>query len=150
MLFILLLSVIFILIDQISKYYVLHNMELGQQIEVAKDFFYLTSHRNRGAAWGILQDSRMFFIITTSIFLIVLFYYLLKNISSLTLVDKILFSLIFGGAIGNFIDRIKTGEVIDFLDFKIFSYNFPIFNFADTFICIGVALLLIKIYIEEE
>lgn len=150
MLFIIVLSIIFVVIDQISKQYVLNNMFLGQRIEMVKDFFYITSHRNRGAAWGIFQDARIFFIVTTTIFLVALVYYLLKNIKTLNLVDKILFSLIFGGAIGNFIDRVKSGEVVDFLDFIIFSYNFPIFNFADTFICIGVGLLLIKVYREEE
>lgn len=150
MLFIIVLSIIFVVIDQISKQYVLNNMFLGQRIEMVKDFFYITSHRNRGAAWGIFQDARIFFIVTTTIFLVALVYYLLKNIKTLNLVDKILFSLIFGGAIGNFIDRVKSGEVVDFLDFIIFSYDFPIFNFADTFICIGVGLLLIKVYREEE
>ncbi|MDO4814138.1 MAG: signal peptidase II [Gemella sp.] len=143
------LALILVIIDQVSKNFVVENMVLGQQLEVVKDFFYLTSHRNRGAAWGILQDSRLFFIITTTIILIAIVFYLLKYRASLTLVDKLIFSLILGGAIGNFIDRLRNGEVVDFFDFKIFAYDFPIFNFADVFICVGVGILLIKTYREE-
>ncbi|MBF0710197.1 MULTISPECIES: signal peptidase II [unclassified Gemella] len=149
MLVIFALVFIFVIIDQVSKYFVVKDMVIGQQIEVVNNFFYLTSHRNRGAAWGILQDSRLFFIVVTTIIILALFLYILKNKSDLRLGEKILFSLILGGSIGNFIDRIRNGEVVDFFDFKIWSYNFPIFNFADIFICIGVGILLIKTYREE-
>lgn len=149
MIFIFALACILVIIDQVSKYYVVENMFLGQQIEVVSNFFYFTSHRNRGAAWGILQDSRLFFIVTTTIILLAILVYLLKNRSTLTFVDKVIFSLIIGGAVGNFIDRIRTGEVVDFFDFKLLFYDFPIFNFADIFICVGVGILLIKTYREE-
>lgn len=149
MIFIILMAILLIAFDQITKYLILSNFKLGESLLIIDNFFSITSHRNRGAAWGILEDSRLFFIVITSIFLIGLLIYLLKNKDNLVFLDKVTFSLIIGGAIGNFIDRIKTGEVVDFLDFKIFNYNFPIFNIADICICIGVFLLAIKIYKED-
>lgn len=149
MIFIILMAILLIAFDQITKYLILSNFKLGESLLIIDNFFSITSHRNRGAAWGILEDSRLFFIVITSIFLIGLLIYLLKNKDNLVFLDKLTFSLIIGGAIGNFIDRIKTGEVVDFLDFKIFNYNFPIFNIADICICIGVFLLAIKIYKED-
>lgn len=149
MILIFLMTIFFIFLDQISKYFILNNMKIGESISIINNFFSITSHRNRGAAWGILEDSILFFIIVTTIFLIAIILYLLKKRKEITNFDKIVFSLILGGAIGNFIDRIKIGAVVDFLDFNLFGYNFPIFNFADIFICFGVSLLLIKIYKEN-
>lgn len=149
MIFIILMAILLIAFDQITKYLILSNFKLGESLLIIDNFFSITSHRNRGAAWGILEDSRLFFIVITSIFLIGMLIYLLKNKDNLSFLDKITFALIMGGAIGNFIDRVKTGEVVDFLDFKIFNYNFPIFNIADICICIGVFLLVIKIYRED-
>ncbi|MBF0713202.1 signal peptidase II [Gemella sp. GH3] len=149
MFLIFLFAIIFVAVDQISKYFILTNMTLGESITIINNFFFITSHRNRGAAWGILQDSRLFFIITTILFLVAIFIYILKSKKNFNKFDYIIFSLIIGGAIGNFIDRLRLREVVDFLDFNILGYNFPIFNFADTFICIGALLLAIKIYREE-
>ncbi|AME09524.1 MULTISPECIES: signal peptidase II [Gemella] len=150
MVYIIIFSIIFIFLDQLSKYFILNDMNLGDSKEIITNFFNITSHRNRGAAWGILQDSRYFFIVTTLIFLIILFYYIYKQREKITKFDILTFSLIVGGAIGNFIDRIIRHEVVDFLDFELFGYNFPIFNLADTFICVGVLFLLVKIYKEEN
>lgn len=149
MILILIMATILVIADQLSKYFVLVNMNLGESKTVIDNFFSFTSHRNRGAAWGILEDSRLFFIIVTIVFLIVLLTYIYKSRNKLTILDIVTFSLVLGGGIGNFIDRIRTGEVVDFLDFNIFGYAFPIFNLADTFICIGVFFLIIKIYREE-
>lgn len=149
MIFILIISIFLIILDQLSKYFIVGKMSLGQSNEVINNFFSITSHRNRGAAWGILQDSRYFFLAVTVIFLIILGYYIYKQKDSITKFDVLTFSLILGGALGNFIDRLVRHEVVDFLDFKIFGYDFPIFNLADCYICIGVLFLLIKIYREE-
>ena len=143
MLYIFIFALAFILFDQGSKYYIVEKMTLGQSSEIISNFFSITSHRNRGAAWGILQDSRL-------LFLAILFYYMYNQKNTLTKFDILTFSLIMGGAIGNFIDRLIRHEVVDFLDFRIFSYDFPIFNLADCYICIGVVFLLIKIYKEEN
>ena len=150
MLYIFIFALAFILFDQGSKYYIVEKMTLGQSSEIISNFFSITSHRNRGAAWGILQDSRLFFLAVTVLFLAILFYYMYNKKNTLTKFDILTFSLITGGAIGNFIDRLIRHEVVDFLDFRIFSYDFPIFNLADCYICFGVVFLLIKIYKEEN
>ncbi|KXB58581.1 signal peptidase II [Gemelliphila asaccharolytica] len=148
MIVIVVISIILVLIDQISKKIIELNYNIGDSKEIIKNFFYITSHRNRGAAWGILQNSRYLFLFITILFLFLLFFYIYKNKVLLKINDYVMFSLIIGGALGNFLDRIIKGEVIDFLDFHIFGYDFPIFNLADTFICLGIFLLALKIYKE--
>ena len=150
MLFIFITACFLILLDQLSKNFIVNHFTLGESKEILSNFFNITSHRNRGAAWGILQDSRLFFLVVTVIFIAILTYYLFKQKNTLSSFDKGTFALIYGGAIGNFIDRLTRHEVVDFLDFRIFGYDFPIFNLADCFICVGVVFLLFKIYKEEE
>ena len=148
MLYIFIFALAFILFDQGSKYYIVEKMTLGQSSEIISNFFSITSHRNRGAAWGILQDSRLFFLAVTVLFLAILFYYMYNQKNTLTKFDILTFSLIMGGAIGNFIDRLIRHEVVDFLDFRIFSYDFPIFNIADSSLTIGVILIIIALLKE--
>ncbi len=148
MIVIVVISIILMLIDQISKKIIELSYDIGDSREIIKKFFYITSHRNRGAAWGILQNSRYLFLFITILFLLLLFFYIYKNKVVLKINDYVIFSLIIGGALGNFLDRIIKGEVVDFLDFHIFGYDFPIFNLADTFICLGIFLLALKIYKE--
>ena len=150
MLFIFITACFLILLDQLSKNFIVNHFTLGESKEILSNFFNITSHRNRGAAWGILQDSRLFFLVVTVIFIAILTYYLFKQKNTLSSFDKGTFALVYGGAIGNFIDRLTRHEVVDFLDFRIFGYDFPIFNLADCFICIGVLFLLFKIYKEED
>ena len=150
MLFIFITACFLILLDQLSKNFIVNHFTLGESKEILSNFFNITSHRNRGAAWGILQDSRLFFLIVTVIFIAILTYYLFKQKNTLSSFDKGTFALVYGGAIGNFIDRLTRHEVVDFLDFRIFGYDFPIFNLADCFICVGVLFLMLKIYNEED
>ena len=150
MLIIFILACFLILLDQLSKNFIVNHFVLGESKEIITNFFSISSHRNRGAAWGILQDSRLFFIIVTIIFIAILTYYLFKQKYTLSTFDKGTFALIYCGSIGNFIDRLTRHEVVDFLDFRIFGYDFPIFNLADCFICVGVLFLLFKIYKEED
>ncbi len=124
-------------------------MKLGESIPVIDQLLYITSHRNSGAAWGILQGQMWFFYLITVFVIIFIIYYLHKYAKG-----KLLFStslaLMLGGAIGNFIDRLFRKEVIDFIDVKIFSYDFPIFNVADSSLTIGVILLIIVMFLEER
>ena len=147
--FILFIAFFLFLFDQLIKFVVVTNMKLFESIKVINNFFYITYVENEGAAFSILTGQRIFLILIAVVILIVIFNYLRKNkIESKE--EKIAFSLIIGGSVGNLIDRIVRGYVIDFLDFKIFRYNFPIFNLADTFIVIGVLLLLIITLIRKE
>lgn len=149
MMTIIFLSIIFLLLDQISKVLVIRLMNVNHSIELIKNFFYLTYTHNTGAAFSILTGKRIFLILIAIVILIVVFNYLRKNKVEEKL-DKLAFSLVIGGAFGNLIDRIVRGYVIDFLDVKIFGYNFPVFNLADTFIVVGVFLLLISLTRKEH
>ncbi|ASK63567.1 signal peptidase II [Virgibacillus phasianinus] len=143
------IALILIVIDQVTKWIVVKNMELYEQITVVKDFFYLTSHRNKGAAWGILEGRMIFFYIITTIVVIGVIYALQKYGKESKLL-AISLSFILGGAVGNFIDRIFRGEVVDFLDFNIFGYDYPIFNVADSSLVVGVILVLIGTFLDEK
>ncbi|ERJ13830.1 signal peptidase II [Haloplasma contractile] len=140
-----------VLLDQVTKFVIVHNMHLGQDIPVIGDFFSITSHRNRGAAWGMMEGRMDIFIPITILVLLVLSY-MLKKDGDIT--NKPLFTwgilLMISGAIGNFIDRIWREEVVDFLDFYIFNYNFPVFNVADMCLTIGVGFLIVYILFFEQ
>ena len=120
-----------IAIDQISKWLIVKNMELGTSIPIIDNVLYITSHRNRGAAWGILENKMWFFYIITVVFVVFIVFYMKKYAKT----DRLLgisLGLILGGAIGNFIDRVFRQEVVDFIHVYIFSYNYPVFNIADS------------------
>src|SRR5699024_5103938 len=144
-----LLALIVIGIDQGSKWIVKTKMDLYEQIPIIDNFFYITSHRNAGAAWGILQGQMTFFYIITVVFTIGIIYFLHKYAKD-NVGLAISISLILGGAIGNFIDRLFRKEVVDFIDVMIFSYDYPIFNVADSFLVIGVILFAIVTIIDER
>lgn len=146
---IILLSIILLVIDQISKILVVKLIDINSPIEIIKNFFYLTYTHNTGAAFSILTGQRIFLILIALVILIILFNYLRKNKVE-GKIEKTAFSFIIGGSLGNLIDRIIKGYVIDFISIKIFGYNFPIFNIADTFIVIGVFLLLIILTRKEQ
>lgn len=147
------IAAIVIIIDQWTKWLVVKKMELGESIAIIDQFFYLTSHRNRGAAWGILQGQMCFFYIITIIVIVAVIYYIRKIAKSDPLMGGAL-SLILGGAIGNFIDRLFRKEVVDFFDFYLnfyfFKYHYPIFNVADAALVVGVILILIHTLMESK
>lgn len=137
--------VIFILvIDQITKWIIASSMKIGDSYEVIPNFLNITSHRNNGAAWGILSGKMFFFYIITVIILIILVLFFIKE-AKYNLFMQLAVSLLFVGALGNFIDRLFNGEVVDFIDTNIFGYDFPIFNIADSSLTIGVILIIIAL-----
>lgn len=144
-----LIALIVFLIDQGTKYLIATRLELAEQIPVIKDFFIITSHRNRGAAFGILEGQRWFFIVITVIVVAGIVWYLNKTRKTRKLLPTAL-ALVLGGAIGNFLDRILNGEVVDFLMFNFGSYTFPIFNVADSCIVIGVGLIILDTLLEVK
>lgn len=131
-----------VLLDQSTKAFIHTKMKLYASVMVIDNFFYITSHRNRGAAFGILQDKYIFFLTIASIVVILLIYTIWKWREDNGFILLAL-SFILGGALGNLVDRIHYGEVTDFLDFRFGTYHFPIFNAADSLIVIGVTLLII-------
>ena len=135
------LSFFIVLIDQITKYLMFYNY----QIFVNKDFllFKLDFVKNYGAAFNILSGNRIFLSIISIIFTIILLYLILRKNTSYT-IDLYSYSLILGGTIGNGIDRILKGFVIDFINLNII--NFPVFNIADISINIGFIFLLYSFF----
>ena len=132
---------ILVAIDQYTKFMVVSHIALYEKIEIIKGFFDLTYVRNYGAGFSIMQNETTFFIVITLI-AIVLISYLLWHTNKNELLYRISYLLILSGAIGNFIDRLKNVYVIDFLDFYIFGYDFPVFNVADSFLTIGCFVLM--------
>jgi len=137
----------FFILDLISKQIIVKLIDLHQSIKIIKNFFYLTYTRNTGAAFSILEDERMLFLIITIIALFFINKYMNKE--KIKGIDNFIYGMLIGGILGNLFDRIVYGYVIDFLDFKIFGYNYPIFNLADTFIVIGACLLIICSFIDD-
>ncbi|MGN7761245.1 signal peptidase II [Paenibacillus sp. 22594] len=137
-----LIALIVFLVDQGTKYLIATRLELAEQIPVIKDFFIITSHRNQGAAFGILQGQQWFFFLITVIVVAGIVWYLNKARATRKLLPTAL-ALVLGGAVGNFLDRLLNGEVVDFLMFNFGSYTFPIFNVADSCIVVGVALIIL-------
>src|SRR5690625_1291138 len=144
-----LLALSIIILDQWTKWIVVTKMDVYEQIPIIENFFSITSHRNKGAAWGILQGQMTFFYIITVVVIIGIVFYMQKYARENNFLAVAL-SLLLGGAIGNFIDRLFRKEVVDFLDFIIFTYDFPIFNVADSALTIGVIFVLIITLLEER
>lgn len=144
-----LIALLVIALDQLTKWMIVKKMEYGESIEIIENLLYITSHRNRGAAWGILQGQMWFFYIITIAVIIGIVYYIQKMAKESILLGVAL-GLMLGGAIGNFIDRVARQEVVDFVHTYIFSYSFPVFNVADAALSIGVGLLVIHMFLEEK
>lgn len=142
------ISFLALIIDQIIKILVSFYLPIGKSSKIINNFFYLTYVKNTGAAFSMLKGYRFILIIITIVFLIFLYKYLQK-INKFTTTESICYGLLLGGVLGNLFDRIIYGYVIDYLDFLIISYDFPIFNLADTFIVCSCFLLLIKSFKED-
>lgn len=131
--------------DQAVKHLVRTTMVQGQSIPIIENIFHITYIENPGAAFGILANQRMLFLILTAVIVGVMIYLYcsLSNKKSLTAISL---GIVVSGAIGNFIDRFMQGTVTDFLDFRIW----PIFNIADIAICVGLTLICYFIIIKGE
>lgn len=145
---VLILTIISIFIDQLIKYIIKSSMILGESI-VIFDFFKLTYVHNYGAAFSILRGNRYLLIIITIIAMFFIYKFLIKN-QKLTNLESVLYGFLYGGIIGNLIDRVFLGYVIDYLDFKILGYDFAIFNFADILIVLSIILLVITVFKDDK
>jgi signal peptidase II len=141
-----------LLLDQATKIAIDRSLQLFQSIPVIDGLFSITYVRNKGAAFSFLANSSWrlpFFIFVTIIAMIAILVSLYKMRDDQRLAVASL-GLIFSGAVGNLIDRIRLGEVIDFLDVYWRSHHWPAFNVADSAICVGVALLAVDMFIEDR
>ncbi len=143
-----------ILLDQFSKLYIDSVLHLHDSISIIKDFIHITYVRNTGAAFGLFASQatglKILFFITTSIVAILIILFLLRNLreNQTFLISSL--SLIIGGAVGNLVDRVRLGEVIDFIDLHWHSYHWPAFNVADSAITVGGVFLIIDIVFRKD
>ena len=134
--------IIFLIIDIISKLIVSRVCTLNNSVSVINNFFSITYTHNYGGAWSLFSDSIILITVISIIVIIGIIIYLSKKKIN-NKIESLGYAFLLGGAIGNLIDRIIYGYVIDFLDFNIFGYNFPIFNIADMGIVIGIFLIIV-------
>ena len=145
----LLLSLSFLVLDQLTKAAVVRNIRFGERIPVISGFFNLTHVTNTGAAWGILAGHGWLLLLISFAVLIAVIYF----IHSLTdgWPERIYaIGLIVSGILGNSIDRIFRGEVVDFLQFLFGKYQYPSFNVADSCICIGVCVFIFSTILRPD
>lgn len=137
-----------VILDQYTKYLVVANLTLHETIELVPGFFNLILTYNKGAAFGLLADlpdtiRYIALTVTTLIALSAVVYFLLRDYRE-DFIAQIALSFIVGGAVGNILDRVRLGMVVDFLDVYYNNYHWPAFNVADSAICLGVAVLLFR------
>ena len=135
-------------LDRWTKWAIERSISLNDSVEMIKHFFYLTYVQNTGAGFSMFAGAGMgFFALLTIVALAAILYMFFKTEDSRY---QICLSLVFSGAIGNFIDRMTLGYVRDFFSFYIFGYPFPVFNVADICITIGIALILVSMFIDDK
>lgn len=141
-----------LLLDQATKAYVAYTMNLYHSITVVENLFNITYLRNKGAAFGIFANSsfRLPFLITVSAVAVIGIIIYFRTISPNEKSTAVGMSFILSGAAGNLMDRVRHGEVVDFLDAHWYGYHWPAFNLADSAICIGVFILAVRMVIEER
>lgn len=139
--------VVCVLLDQITKIVAESNLKEYQSVPVIKGFFDFTLCYNTGGAWSIMSNATWLLIVVSILALGFMIYTLIKSKDLLYIISASVFC---GGLIGNLADRIFNVGVVDFLDFNIFGYDFPVFNVADTFIVCSAILIGVTIILEEK
>lgn len=142
------LTCIFVLCDQLIKLLISHFLVEFEYVDIIKNVLTITHVHNTGAAFSILSDNVILLVGISLIALVLIYFYVLKKIEY-AMKNIFIYSLLIGGIIGNLIDRVVHGYVIDYISVNIFGYHFPVFNLADMFIVISVFLLLIITFQEE-
>lgn len=136
-----LITLVVLIVDIISKQLVINLMFENQSIKLINKFLYITYVKNTGVAFSFLEGKVPIIIIATLGIALFLIKYIYDN--KLDKYETVAYGFVLGGAIGNLIDRVFYSYVIDFIEVYIFNYNFPIFNIADSFIVIGILLILV-------
>lgn len=142
-------AVLVIVVDQLSKYILSHYLTLHRSVPVIKHCFHLTLVHNTGIAFGMLKGNSHFILLVTVVGLVLIIWHLKKEFTHslirqqmVALSDMIAVGLILGGALANMIDRLRLGYVVDFLDFRVW----PVFNVADSCITVGALILFWKVF----
>ncbi len=129
-----------VVLDQLSKYLTILYLKPLDTVPILKDVLHLTYVENTGAAFGMLKDSRWVFMIVSTVGILAVLVYLFVKKPSDRL-ECLSLAFIAGGGIGNMIDRVALGYVVDMIDFRLI--NFAVFNVADSFVCVGAGLLVL-------
>ena len=143
------ITLLVLFLDIMSKVIVTSFIMENSSISLLGDFFKLTLVHNYGAAWSILNNKTIFLILI-SLLALILIIYMIKREKKLTILNNLYYGLIIGGILGNLSNRLFLGYVIDFLDFNIFGYDYPIFNLADSAIVISIILMIVEILKSRE
>jgi signal peptidase II len=146
------IAIIGLVVDQLTKLYIDRSMQMFQSIPVIDGLFNITYVRNKGAAFSFLSHAswRLPFFIAISAVAAVVIVIAFNRLKSDQRLAQVSLSMIFSGAVGNLIDRVRRGEVVDFLDVYWRAHHWPAFNVADSLICVGVALLALDMLREEQ
>lgn len=142
-------------LDQLTKYWVVQKFLLGQTLPLIPDIFNLTYVQNKGAAFGLFAQAhpsfRVPFFIIVPVVALLSIALVFRKLSHQDIKLSVALSLVISGALGNLIDRMTLGYVVDFLDFHWkWDYHFPAFNVADSAICVGVAILMLDLFLQEK
>lgn len=151
-LLLILVASLVLLLDQIGKALVIANMQNGQTIEVIPalaPYFQFTRVPNTGIAFGMLTGGNFFLLMLTSIVVVVLFFVYSKLPAQVS-VQHVAFAMIIGGALGNIIDRVRFGHVVDFVHITIPNIISNVSNFADHFVVLGVIIILVDSFLEDR
>lgn len=142
-------AIVIIVLDQITKWIIINQVDYGQSIPVINGFFDITRVHNPGAAFGLFADKQILFISFTVVTIVLISLLALKYARKEPNLQVYL-GLILGGAIGNLIDRVRFNYVVDFIDVYVGRYHWPAFNVADSAICIGIGLLTYLLLKNQE
>ena len=142
----LLIIALSVLLDQVSKYLVLKNIPMYENVPVLDGVFHFTYVENKGAAFGMLSDARWVFMVISVVAIAAFIIYLIKW-KPKNMLLKVSLSMIIGGGIGNMIDRVMRQSVVDFIEVEFMQ--FAIFNVADIFVCVGCGLMMLYVILSE-
>ncbi|MDO4605524.1 MAG: signal peptidase II [Helcococcus sp.] len=145
------LFLVLVFIDQFTKYLAIANIKGKEEIVIIEKWLHLTYVENSGAAFGIFQNATILFTVLTIIIVFGIMWYMLKESNNVGIFFKLPLVMIMAGAIGNLIDRIRLGYVVDFIHSPLGGiYNFPVFNFADIYVTCSAIFLIIYLLFNEK
>lgn len=148
MIIFIIVSALVIAADQLTKLLAVIYLKPSCSFPLWKDVLHLTYVENEGAAFGIFKDQRWIFIVLSIVAMIIIAAFVIYKRKRIPLMLSVALAFVFGGGIGNLIDRIVSGYVVDFIDFTLI--NFAVFNIADTFVCIGSGLIILYIILSDR